>query len=134
MSLRTRKDAALTVTKALPAAGANHNTPTIDLGPNPAVVLEGMELELSIPALPANADADHGITCKLQDSEDDVTYADIATLGGVSLAGVAVTGSDVMTKVWKLPSHTRQYVQANIAASSGAGDNTAKSATLAPLF
>lgn len=134
MSLRTRKDAALTVTKALPAAGAAVNTPTIDLGANPAAVIESMELELAIPALPNNTDAAHGITAKLQDSADDVTYADIALVGTVSLAGVAVTGSAVMTKVFKLPSHTRRYVQGNLAASAGAGDNTAKSATLSPLF
>jgi hypothetical protein len=134
MSLRTRKDAALTVTKALPAAGAATNTPSIDLGANPAAVLEGMEMELSIQALPNNVDADHGITAKLQDSEDGVTFADIAMLPSVSLAGTPVSGSIVMTKAFKMPSHTRRYVQANLAASAGAGDNTAKSATLTPLF
>lgn len=134
MSTRLLRDAALSVTKAFPAASANHNTPTIDLGAALDAVLERIELELVLPALANNIDTAHGITAKFQDSADNSSYADITTLATVSLAGVTTSGSVLKTTVVKLPSHTRRYVQANLAASSGAGNNTAASATLALLL
>lgn len=134
MSIRSIRDAALVVTKALPAAGANHNTDTLDLGStNPGVTAEHFELEIAIPALPSLA-ADKTLTVKLQDSADDTTYADIEALASVVVTGVSTTGSAAKTVAVRLPSSVKRYVQANLAVAASGGDNTAKSVTITPLF
>lgn len=134
MISRSIRDAALQVTKACPAAGANHNTPTLDLGStNPGVTAEHFELEIAIPALPSLA-ADKTLTVKLQDSADDSTYADIEELASVVVTGVLAAGSAANTVAVRLPSSINRYIQANLAVSASGGDNTAKSVTLTPLF
>jgi hypothetical protein len=54
---RNVKDNSLIVTKACPAAGANNNSATIDLGSSSSYFQgDHMEVEIVIPALPALAD------------------------------------------------------------------------------
>jgi hypothetical protein len=134
MISRSIRDAALQVTKACPAAGANHNTPTLDLGStNPGVTAEHFELEIAIPALPSLA-ADKTLTVKLQESADDTTYTDIAELASLVVTGVSTSGSAAATRTVRLPSTVKRYLQANLAVASSGGDNTAKSVTITPLF
>lgn len=133
MPLRNRRDAALTVTKACPAAGANHNTATIDFGAAGDASLQHIELEIAIPALPSLADT-KTLTVKLQDSADNTTFADIAELASFVVTGVSTSGSAAATRTVRLPSTTKRYVQANLAVAASGGDNTAKSVTLTPLF
>lgn len=133
MPIHTIRDAALKVTKALPAAGANHNTGTIDLGStNPGLAVESFEVEIAIPALPSLA-ADKTLTVKLQDSADDSTYADIAALASVVVTGVSTSGSAAKTVSVRLPSSVKRYIQANLAVAAEGGDNTAKSVTVSLL-
>lgn len=133
MSFRSRRDAALTRTKACPAANANHNSATIDLGAAGDASLEHVEIEIAIPALPSLA-ADKTLTVKLQDSADDITYADIEELASVVVTGVSTDGSAAKTVAVRLPSSTKRYIQANLAVAAVGGDNTAKSVTITPLF
>ena len=134
MPIHTIRDSALKVTKALPAAGANHNTGTIDLGStNPGLAVESFELEIAIPALPSLAEG-KTLTVKVQDSADNSTYADVAELASVVVTGAAdAKGSDKKTAVVRLPPGARRYLQANIAVAASGGDNTAKSVTLSLL-
>lgn len=133
MSHHTRRDASLVITKACPAAGANHNSGTIDLQQAGSAVLDQVEIEIAIPALPSLA-ADKTLTVKLQDSADDTTYADIEELASVVVTGVSTNGSAAKTVSVRLPSSVKRYVQANLAVAASGGDNTAKSVTLTPLF
>jgi len=133
MPIHNIRDAALKVTKACPAAGANHNTDTIDLGcKNPGASVESFEVEIAIPALPSLA-ADKTLTVKLQDSADDSTYADVEQLASVVVTGVSTNGSAASTVVVRLPSDVKRYVQANLAVATGGGDNTAKSVVVSLL-
>jgi len=133
MPIHNIRDAALKVTKACPAAGANHNTDTIDLGcKNPGASVESFEVEIAIPALPS-LEADKTLTVKLQDSADNTTFADVEQLASVVVTGVSTSGSAASTVVVRLPSDVKRYVQANLAVASSGGDNTAKSVVVSLL-
>ena len=133
MTFLNRRDAALTVTKACPAAGASVNTATIDTGSAGDASLANAVVEIAIPALPSLADG-KTLTVKLQDSADNSTYADVAELASVVVTGAAdAKGSDKKTAVVRLPPGARRYLQANIAVAASGGDNTAKSVTLSLL-
>lgn len=130
MSDRNIKDAKLLVTKVFPAAAANDNTGTIDLqvaGYKP----EGMALQISWPALPNLADA-KTIIFTIQDSADNNTFASLGityTLTGAGGVGVAAGSIN-----FRLPAHTRRYVQVNRAVLVAGGDNTAGVNTVALVF
>lgn len=134
MAIHTRRDAALTATKACPAAGANHNTATIDLKSTTAgAFADSVEVEIVIPALPSLAEG-KTLTVKLQDSADDSSYADIPELASLVVTGAALAaGSAAATRVIRLPSSAKRYLQANLAVASSGGDNTAKSVTVSLL-
>ena len=133
MAIHTRRDAALTTTKACPAAAANHNTATLDLQSTTAgAFADSVEVEIAIPALPSLA-ADKTLTVKLQDSADNTTFADIAELASFVVTGVSTTGSAAKTVAVRLPSSAKRYLQANLAVAASGGDNTAKSVTVSLL-
>jgi len=131
-SLRGIRDAKNSVTKALPAANATNQSGTIDLGPGPYHP-EGLMLEIAIPALANNIDSTKSVTIKLQDSADDITYADVDALISTTVAGVASTGSAAKTVTIHLPPNVRRYIQFNQAVVTGGGDNTASSVTYSLL-
>ena len=132
--MRTRLDALTTVTKALPAANANTNSATIDLGEVPDSALEHVELIVSVPATTTLVDTKL-ITIKVQDSADDSSYADVAGLGSQTVVGITDDGSVATTRRWKLsPSGIRRYVQVNVAIPSDGGDNRAFNFTTALAY
>ena len=134
MAIHTRRDTALTTTKACPAAGANHNTATLDLKSTTAgAFADSVEVEIAIPALPSLADG-KTLTVKLQDSADNTTFADIAELASFVVTGVAGNkGSAAATHVIRLPSSAKRYLQANLRVAAEGGDNTGKSVTVSLL-
>jgi hypothetical protein len=131
MSSRTLRDSKLSVTKALPAAGANHNSATIvDLGEAAVAALEALEIEVVVPAIAAHIETDKYVTITFQDSANDSSFAAIAGAPSLAIVGVATTGSAAVTRKFKLPSTTRRYVQANLAVTTGAGALTGSSVTV----
>lgn len=118
-------DKLLTVTTALPAQNTNKQSTTLDLGTG---IPEAIQFEIDIPATPSLAAA-QTITVKLQDSADDVTYADVAALSSVVVTGAGGGAGPATNRKVYLPPTIRRYVQLNIAASATAGDNTAVSVT-----
>lgn len=134
MSIRTRRDADLKVTKALPAAAASNNTDTIDLkAVTPGVVGERIEVELALPALPNLVDA-KTVTVTLKDSADDSTYAAIAELATFVVTGAGGVGSAAATRTVRLPSSTRRYIRAYVDVLTAGGSNVASSLTMSVLF
>lgn len=132
MAIRSIKDAALIVTKALPAAAANNDSASIDLQKVDAT-FERIELEISVPALPALVEA-KTVTITIQDSADNTTFAAIAELATLVITGGTGNGAAAASRVVRLPSTTRRYVRFNSAVLTAGGDNTAKSVTAALLF
>ena len=132
-AIHTRRDAALTVTKACPAAGANHNTATIDLKSTTAgAFADSVEVEIVIPALPSLENG-KTLTVKLQDSADDSSYTDIPELASLVVTGATTGGGAADTRVIRLPSSAKRYLQANLAVVTGGGTNTDKSVTVSLL-
>ena len=118
------------VTLALPAQNTNANSTSIDLGTPPAP--EAMELRVSVPATPSLASG-QTLTVTFQDSADNSSFAAIAELSALVITGTGGGGPSSVRDV-NVPASTRRYVRVNIAASATAGNNTAVSATLGPLF
>jgi hypothetical protein len=134
MSLQSRRlvrDSALSVTKALPAANANSNSGTLDLGAGPFHT-EELDVEISIPALANLVDA-HAVTIKLQDSADDAAYADVDPLIQTTVTGAGGVGCAAKVVTFRLPPGVRRYIQFNAAVANGGGDNTASSITYSLL-
>jgi hypothetical protein len=118
------------VTRALPAQNTNVSSTAIDFGTPPAP--EAMELRVSVPATPSLANG-QTITVTFQDSADNATFAAIPELAALVITGTGGGGPATSRDV-NLPASARRYVRVNIAASATAGDSTAISAVLAPLF
>ena len=132
MAIHTRRDAALTTTKACPAAGANNNTATLDLKSTTAgAFADSVEVEIVIPALSSLANG-KTLTVKLQDSANGSNYADIPQLAAFVVTG-GTNGSAAATRVIRLPSSAKRYLRANLAVAADGGDNTGKSVTVSLL-
>ena len=130
---RALKDGLLTKTNALPAQDTNNDGASIDLAQvNLGPTGDHIELEISVPALPALAN-DQTMTFTVQDSADDSTFATLAGLSTLVLTGAGGTGAAAATRVVRLPRTTRRYIRVNAAASATAGNNTAVSRTISIL-
>lgn len=133
MPLRTIRDAQLKTTKAMPAAAANNNHDGIDLGAvTPGVTGEGVEVLLTVPALPALADTKIA-TFTFQDSADNATFAAIPELATLTRTGAGGVGSAATTRCVRLPSTARRYIRVNQAVEAAGGDSTAVSTTVEVL-
>lgn len=131
---RAIRDELLKVTTALPAAAANADSDSIDLEQASAFpVNEGVDVEIVLPATPDLTDGDT-ITITLQDSADDNTFASIEELATLVVTGAGGTGGPAATRVVRLPSSTKRYINANAAVLTGGGDNTDVSYTLSLLL
>lgn len=123
-------DAALSKTKALPAAAAANYSTSIDLGSTvlgPAA--DNIEVEISIPATPALVDA-KTIILTLKDSADDSTFAAIPEAPVLTQLGAGGVGDTADSLRFRLPSTCRRYLRLDAAVLTAGGDNTAVSYTL----
>jgi hypothetical protein len=133
MANRSIIDASKEVTLALPAAGANANSASIDLGPN-AGQIENVEIEIDVDATSALVDT-KDIDVKLQDSADNSTFADIEELANPLVKVTSDGGGSSRTRLQvRLPRSAKRYIQMNVAVESAGGDVTANSAHLRLLF
>ncbi len=118
------------IVTALPAANANNNTASIDLGDaSPGAATENFDVRISVPALPSLADG-QTITLALQDSADNATFAAIGEFASFVRTGAGGTGAAAAERQLKLPATVRRYIRLNQAASATAGNNTGVSTTL----
>lgn len=137
-SSRLVRDAGITVTKALPAAGASNQTGTIDLGTGPWHP-EELVIEVSIPAFASHTDSSKNVTLTLQDSADDSSYSNTDSGTGTNPAitittpGVTTDGSAARVVRLHLPPGVRRYIQFTQAVTSGGPTLTASSITYTPL-
>lgn len=130
---RNLRDAAFSVTKAMPAANANANMPTIDLGQKTAGEIEELQVELVIPALPALVQSKTA-TFQLRESADDSNWAATDPLIQTVLTGGSGNGVAGKTVRFRLPPTIKRYITVNIAVQSSGGDNTAAVVGLNLLF
>lgn len=137
---RLVKDANWVKTKALPAAGATNQTATFDLHAAGTPLPEEISVEVSIPAMAANNSASYSATVTVQQSTDDVTYANLDdgtnSLPDIDIdtPGVASTGSAARVVRFKLPSGIARYIQFQQAVTSGGPTLTGTTITYSLLF
>lgn len=129
-SIRRIIDAREIMSAALPAAGASAYTASLDIGTGPHV--ERTEFQLDIPATPALVDAKTVIGA-LQDSADNVTFADIAALGVITALGAGGVGAAAQTATFRLPPTANRYLRARFTVLAAGGNNTAVTGSLTPL-
>lgn len=133
MSNRNIKDASKKVSVDLPAAAANVNSDSIDLGENPGLI-ENVEVEIEVDATSALVDT-KDIDIHLEDSADDNTFADIEEFANPVLKVTSDGGGNPVTKLQvRLPRTVNRYIRMNVAVETGGGDVTGQDAHLRLLF
>jgi len=130
--MHSLKDAQLTQTVALAAAGASVSTPPLDLSQPPPNEHQ-FEVELALPDLADLADG-KSVTATLEDSEDGESFAAIPELAALVVTGSGGTGSAAATRRVRLPSSARRHLRATAATQADAGNLTAHKLTLALVF
>jgi hypothetical protein len=131
--MRTRIDALTTVSRALPAANANVDSPVIDLGSNPFPNNEDVDLLLTLPATTTLVDA-KTVTFTVKDGAAANSLAAVTLIGSAVVTGKTGDGSDAAAFRFKLPSSIRRYIAVNAAVLADGGDNTATSFTVALAY
>jgi hypothetical protein len=129
-------DKSLTVSVALPAAGATAVTAGIDLGLKAGRdFLPDMEFEVSVPATPDLVEA-KTIIIDIE-TDDDVAFGspkkicdNLITVTGAALAAGGVAASER----FRVPTNVERYIRATATVLAAGGSNIAVSMTLKPLF
>jgi hypothetical protein len=125
---RNIKDAALVISKALPAAAADNTSDPFRIGSG--ISLENVELEVSIPAL-ANLVDGKTITLELVTG---ATSSPATVLQQLYVAtGKTGNGFDAVVKRFRLPSTCLDYIAVKQTVLTGGGDNAASSITYSLL-
>lgn len=117
---RSITDLALQVTRALPNAANTVNSNSIDLGAvTPFPVTEELVLRLST-SLSTGAN-NKNIVMVLQDSADNSTFANIATLATKTITANTANFAASETN-YTLPQHTRRYVRVSATGEENGGN------------
>lgn len=111
---------------ANPAASANANSASIDLGPSGGSFLQHGQLRFDIPAMP-NLAAGETLTLTIQDSADNTSFASAVGYSTIVITGQA-GGSPAQTIRRPIATGLRRYVRFNSARGTG-GNVTAQSVT-----
>jgi hypothetical protein len=130
--MRSLKDALLTRTLALPAAGASASTAPIDLS-SASQVESHFEVEVRVEALP-NLAAGKSVTVILEDSANGSAFAAIAELAPLEITGGVGGGAAAASIRVRLPAAARRHLRATADVEADGGDNTAASFSLALIF
>jgi hypothetical protein len=130
--MRSLKDALLTRTLALPAAGASASTAPIDLT-SASQTESPFEVEVQVEALP-NLAAGKSVTVTLEDSANGSAFAAIAELAPLEITGGVGGGAAAASLRVRLPAAARRHLRATADVEANGGNNTAASLSLALIF
>jgi len=111
LNTRLVRDAALTITKALPGTSASNTTDAIDIGSGPFLP-EEIVVEVVIPAIAAHVTAGNSLVIALWHADTTTLAAPVAPVPAISMTviGVVSTGSLGSTWRFKLPIGTKRYI------------------------
>lgn len=126
------KDALLTRTKALPAAGAVAFTDSINFGSIQPFggVQTPLKITIKVPALPNLADTKNATFELFDCATEDGTYVAVETTGGMKVTGVSTAGSGAKVFQLFVPPAIRQYGKVKCTVDASGGNNTAKEFTV----
>ena len=123
---RNTQDALLEKKVAVPAAGGNAVTASIDLEGENLTALDSVEAEIFADAMPSLA-AGQSVTAKIEASPDNVTFKPIDQLAPAVITGGTGVGAGAFSQRYRFPFKTARFIRASIAVSATAGNNTAAS-------
>lgn len=123
---RNLKDALASVTKALPAAAANHTSDGIYIGGD-GPHKERLKVKVELPANTVLV-ATKTLTVSLYDSADNSSFAAASPAQSYTITGD--TGFPATDIYFDVNNSIRDYVGVNLAVESGGGANTGTTATI----
>ena len=128
------RDTNLKKTKALNAAAGTIYSDSIDLIDSaPGIKLRNAQIEVAMPATPSLADT-KTIIATIQDSADNSSFADVASLNPLTVTGASGAGAAAVTRKYKAPEDLRRYVRVKFVEASAGGDNSGVSATFSVIY
>jgi hypothetical protein len=133
LNQRTLRDANLSVSTALPAAGASATSASIDtanINPGRVPEVEGI---IELPATPSLVDA-KTVTLTLKDSADNITFNAVADVPAQVTTGTGGTGGPAIAYQFKLPIGLRRYIALQADVLTAGGSNIAISSSLGLIF
>ena len=125
---RRFQDASLNANVALPNAATVFNTAAVDLGKTtPFPITEKFYVTLATTT--ATGANNKNITVKMQDSADNVTFANIAALGSLMVTDNNGAGYPV-----QLPPTTRRYIRGSATGEANGGNAANGTLSVSLLF
>jgi len=128
---RNLSDAALTASVALPSANnTNVTTTSFSLNGQSFATSEQYAVQVDVDPL-ANFGTSGALTVVIQDSADNVTFANITKLGSVTIAANTTTTT---TAQFRLPPDARPYIRGLAAITTNNGNISANNVTVSLRF
>lgn len=121
------RDTLNSVRRLCPAASANVDSASIDIGPAGGSGIQKALLLVDVDALPALGNTET-LTITIQDSADNVSFAAAVGYSTIVITGPASGGSPAQSIRRAAHPGLRRYVRVNLARSSG-GNVTAQGVT-----
>lgn len=122
-------DALLSATTALPTQGNIVIQSAIDLGPtNPSLAGTVSDLIINAPD-GATLNTGQTLTFNVQDSADNVSFANVNTLPSYVVTGASNVVPAGSSRTFRLPPNIRRYMRVSCAASATAGTSASASFT-----
>ena len=130
---RRFQDASLNANVALPNAATVFNTAAVDLGKTtPFPITEKFYVTLATTT--ATGANNKNITVKMQDSADNVTFANIAALGSLMVTDNNGAGSPAGSLTVQLPPTTRRYIRGSATGEANGGNAANGTLSVSLLF
>jgi hypothetical protein len=130
---RRFQDTSLATNVALPNAAAVANTPAIDLGKTtPFPIQEKFYVKLATAV--ATGANNKNITVRVQDSADNITFANIAAVGALTVTDANGGGYPAGSLTVALPPVTKRYLRAAATGEANGGNAANGALTVTLLF
>lgn len=120
-NVRSLEDNALTVSAAIPAAGATVTSSSLNMGTGRKA--EELALGVDVPALSGLANTKN-VTFTVLHSDDNVTFVAVPDLAYQVVTGPSSGGSAATRLRWSFPTLGKQYIAIQAVADASAGTLT----------
>lgn len=122
---RAADDSNLQVTKAYPSAGATNTTSAIDLGTDePGQIWRMAYVRADIPATANATNSATTFLFTLQDSADNVTFANTTPLVQLQITGASSVTNTAQSVKLPIPPGVQRYIRVQQIAPTASGANT----------
>ena len=117
---RNIRDAAYEATFSFTSSTTTDYSPSLDLGQIVGGDVEHIVAQWDIPAIASLAD-NKSVTLTLQDSADNITFADVDPATTTSVTGASSAGNAAKDARFRIPPITRRYIRFKAVVTSSSG-------------